>query len=332
VSVDETVEHEFRTVGVFADPDAEVEIGEIEGRMAYSTGHRRSVKVSCSILDKEAGTRRKSRKTEEPEAEKLSEGGQSGSAKGIDEGKLTAKVSRIVMAKVENMIVDLLSSTGGSGGGVKLDKGEARVLMNQLSSLQGLKDDSAKLKALIGLKFDKVVAENELANRITREEFYDMLLTIFPGNAALVKAIASLRRKNLPPLPDSETETARARAREQSMSELEEHLHRRHKRQIHTALPPTLVPARNSRLLALNQRFLKGNDGKYYLRDIGGDSNVPIPGTGGTTRISVNAEQAFDFQPFMPAVPVRLRSDDEPSERIPVPTYHRAKTPPDAID
>lgn len=60
-----------------------------------------------------------------------------------------------------------------------------------------------------------------------------------------------------------------------------------------------MKPTRNSNMVALNQKFLKGADGHYYLRDTGADPNeisASLFGTDKADDADINA--AFDFQPF----------------------------------
>ena len=60
-----------------------------------------------------------------------------------------------------------------------------------------------------------------------------------------------------------------------------------------------MKPARNSNMVALNQKFLKGADGHYYLRDTGADPDdlsASLFGTEKTNDVDINA--VFDFQPF----------------------------------
>jgi hypothetical protein len=79
-----------------------------------------------------------------------------------------------------------------------------------------------------------------------------------------------------------------------------------------------MIAERNSRFLALNQRYLKGADGRYYLRDMGGEASLAVSGSKG-----LGPDQALDFQPFLP-MPY---GPDEPTERINVSPQHRQRVP-----
>lgn len=68
----------------------------------------------------------------------------------------------------------------------------------------------------------------------------------------------------------------------------------------------TMKPSRNSNMVSLNQKFLKGVDGHYYLRDMANDPNEMDKSNGNygssmfgmdnSEEVDINA--AFDFQPF----------------------------------
>ena len=236
----------------------------------------------------------------------------------FDENKMVSSITSMVMNKIEPLLVDLFTNVGI--GGIKLDKNDAKQLVSQLTALTQVQDDIDKMKLLISLKFDRAEAENELAIRITRDEFFKMLISIFPNNAALQKAYANYKKK-LPPLRSPESEQ-RSRSKNDDFDE-----RTIHQRNIKTAIPPTMLPARNSRLLALNQKFLKGADGKYYLRDISTlDNSHPNILSATSKIINVTAEQAFDYQPFLPASSMRE------SDKLQIPIQYRAKTPPDPSD
>lgn len=319
-------EREYRNIAVNVGEVEKVEIGDVFRRVPETTGRRRNLGSVCRRG--KAGSKRQqlleeARRQKEKAMKGLSGGEKTGK---VDEKKLTAKVSNVIMGKVEELVADLLSATGGSG--VKLDKNDARALVQQLSVLQTVKTDINKLKSLILLKIDKVEAEHEFSLRVTREELFSLLLSIFPQNAALQKALANYNSgKPLPPLRKPDRVKSRGAGDEETYVV--------HRRQVQTAAPATLVPARNSRLLALNQRFLKGNDGKYYYRDVGGDISIsaasPVAGAP-NARANVVAEQAFDFQPFLPVSAIKGARYDENDERIQVPMEHRAKTPRDEND
>ena len=311
-------EHEYRNMGINVGDVEKVEVGDVFKRRPETTGRRRNLGSVCGS----GGNRQKLLEEARRQKSQASKGLGGGEKTGkVDEHKLTAKVSNAIMGKVEEMIADLLSSTGGSG--VKLDKNDARALVQQLSVLQNVKTDISKLKSLIQVKMDKAEAEQEFAIRVTKEELFSLLLSIFPQNAALQKALASYSNgRPLPPLRRPEGTRSRGGGEEEHYVV--------HRRQVQTAAPATLVPARNSRLLALNQRFLKGNDGKYYIRDVGGDIGIatasPVAGPPGS-KVNVIADQAFDFQPFLPVSAIKGARYDENDERIQVPMEHRTKTP-----
>jgi hypothetical protein len=80
----------------------------------------------------------------------------------------------------------------------------------------------------------------------------------------------------------------------------------------------TIAPARDSRFIAFNKKYLNGSDGHYYLRDLG--QLVSDPSGNGT---GVTPEAAFDFQPY-----IKMGDVVSDGERVEVPHEHRARTPP----
>lgn len=345
VDIDLDAEVEFRDV--MADLDGSIVAEDPYKSNAHSSGQRRNIGLMCDMEAYEAGleeedggepkSKRKKSKKQKLKEEMMKQkdkikGEEKSTGKGkVDEQKITSMVSSVVMSKVEAMLVDLFSS---GAGGIKLDKSDAKQLVTQLSSLASVKEEITKLKMLVSMKIDKIECEKELQVRITRDEFFNMLITLFPSNTAIQKALQNYKKK-LPPLkkpntPNERTSNGRAQTRNEERDEETGH-YTVHQRNVKTATSPqNLVPARNSRLLALNQKFLKGADGKYYLRDVGGDPGLVMPSIVGsqTQKVAINPESAFDFQPFQPASP----NKQSEVEKIQVPANHRAKTPPDPQD
>jgi hypothetical protein len=141
-----------------------------------------------------------------------------------------------------------------------------------------------------------------------------MLMSMFPSNTAIQKAMSAYKRK-LPPL-STNVEVAES-GQFDAVEDQHHSIH--HRKQILTVGRQPLIPARNSRLLALNQKYLKGADGRYYLKDVGVESSAFAANVEG------GPEQAFDFQPFLPA------AAQEP-ERIQVPSSHRERLPSEGTD
>lgn len=367
----ENNEHEVRDIGVQSreNNNEAFEIGETRKQAKSDSTKFRSIGINCQEEQEDqilAETKVIKKKSKKKKSNKLQSNADQENLKSKKEAlieeamkekeridkkvssesssidpKLTASIISQVMNKIEPVLVEMFSTSGI--GGVKLDKSEARELVTQLSTLNQLKEEVSKMKMLISIKYDRADAENELSIRITRDEFFSMLLTLFPSNTMVQKAYSSYKKK-LPPLknPPSQSQLQNQQPpltsfdKERSKSrgdEIDErHSVSIHQRQIKTAAPTQLVPARNSKLLALNQKFLKGADGKYYLRDINtsdSNSNTQNSNIGGSLSksSSISPDQAFDFQPFLPASTVK-----EQVGRISVPSQHRARTPPDQND
>ena len=308
-------EVEFRSISI--DNDGNVDDEEIYTDKKHFTSSRRSIGLQCH-LDKKNKTSRKQALLEQIRKKKEEEGKQKSSySSNVDETKIQNAVLTNVMGKVENMLIDFFSMQSN----LKLDKNDAKTLVTQLSTVQQLKDDISKLKILVRGKKDTVRCDQELEIRITRNDFFNYLATIFPNNPLIQKCITNIRN-GLPPL---KKESPRSRPKTSIDEEA-----KTKQRTIKTASQqPNLVPARNSRLLALNQKFLRGADGRYYLRDMGGEASlVMTPNITGNTKKEVQADDAFDFQPFQPANVPKTETNDRPLTS----TKHRSRTPTDATD
>ncbi|KAK8885956.1 hypothetical protein M9Y10_041415 [Tritrichomonas musculus] len=345
----------------------------------------------------------------------------------VDEGKIAQKVIEAIMPRVENMLVESLSSTNGNG--IKLEKNEAKQLINQLSLLDSLSNEMKSLRVKINMKFDKTRAETELDARITKDEFFSYLYQLFPDNE-LLRGMAPHSKSKLPPLKNARASSSMTNQANQSVTNsntnanTNTNLHSKANANtanvnsiansnsnvasnayasssnshttsnarassnmhttpnshaisgsysntntrssmnagakssmsanantnvnLNTSVPSnvsmnsnsgmsstmnsnynnsssnsksglsdsqgaiytknsksnykgkmTMKPTRNSNMVSLNQKFLKGADGHYYLRDMGSDSNeitASMFGTDKTDDVDINA--AFDFQPF----------------------------------
>jgi hypothetical protein len=297
-------------VDVAVDADGTVKRGESRSVKPSTTGRRRGVGVTCrdEVLE-QPGSGDRSRKGSRDDD---SIGGV------LDEQKLVAKVSMNVMHRMEGMISRILSTTAPTG--VSIERTDAQVLVQQLSVVHGLQEDTEKLKLLVALKMDKGDAERALAIRITRDELFSMLTTIFPSNTAIQKALAAYKKK-LPPLASkpgevSDSVQVEIESRTAEISESSYQVHRR--KHTTSGAPQPLIPARASRLLQLNHRYLKGADGRYYLKDLGPEAMADLG-----SKEAVDADQAFDFQPFLPASSQRQEDQD----KIRVPWQYRLKLP-----
>jgi len=232
----------------------------------------------------------------------------------IDEGKLASNITTHILSKVEGMLVDFFSM---KGPGINLDRKDAKAIVQELTVLQTLKEDIGKLKVLMKMKMDLTKAEQEFDLRLTRDEFFSFIGTIFPNNSSVKKAIAILKNSSLPPLKSS----PRGNKDKTNQDEDIKASTVLSKSQKPMTASPNLVPARNSRLLALNQKFLRGADGRYYLRDVSSElsqnfSSVP------NKNPPLTPDTAFDFQPFIPPNQITKLETDysyNPKQRISTP-------------
>ena len=318
---DDGKEVEYRSVSI--DTEGNIDDEEVFTTRKNATGKRRSIGLLCNIGKKTQMSDRqalieqlKQKKNEQGIA--IEQGGMSSRTTGVDEKRMQANIITNIMGKVENMLVDFFSMQSG----LKLDKNDAKLLVSQLSVVQQLKDDITKLKLLMNAKKDAVTCDQELELRITRVDFFNYLATIFPNNPLIQKCLANIN-SGLPPLNKTASSTARPKTTMEEENKVKT-------RNIKTSQQPNLVPARNSRLLALNQKFLRGADGRYYLRDMGGESSlVMTPNITGSQKKDVQADEAFDFQPFTSSQGApRIETNDRPQTTI----RHRTRTPPDSLD
>lgn len=208
-----------------------------------------------------------------------------GSTEQVDYNRITSKVVDDVQKIVENQLNVIFDQFGGG-----LDKKDIVAILKELKVLQTLKVDVDTLKTKIALKLDTSVALQEFESFVRRDELFK--------NETLTKS----RRFNSGRLDDPPT--PRSRTVRTVMAPI--------KKELAPAKGPLpLVPARNSRLLACNERYAPGDDGKLYIREItpisltAGTSNKNAPGS----RISYydrskmtmevdGVEAVLDFQPY----------------------------------
>jgi hypothetical protein len=212
----------------------------------------------------------------------------------VDEGKIVQRVLESVMPKVEMLFITH-AARGGGGPGVKFERHEAKQLMDQLAQLDTIRNDVKNLKIKMGMKADRARVENDMRVRITREEFFSYLASLFPENEAVRRMAAGhVQKTPLPPLPEARAESEAGHTKPQGEAA--------------TVVAPskgkgrmlTLRPARNSNMIPLNQKFLRGADGRYYLRDMGVTASAQggpnLFGTDNTDDVEVAA--AMDFQRY----------------------------------
>lgn len=315
----------------------------------------------------------------------------------VDEGKLIQKVLEAVMPRVESLF-ESLSTT--SGNGIKLEKNEAKQLLNQLSLLDSVQNEMKNLRMKVNMKFDRSTAETELQLRITKDEFFSYLAQLFPENETL-KRMAPHPKSKLPPLNNARSSSSMSNANANAYSNttnknmtssstaaskntttttnknatittnnnnkntttptnnssmnsnassnsfvndannsnlsntynnnagnnnnmiFNNGLNNTNNSNISNSYSNknglaesqkvvytknskpnkqgkmVMKPTRNSNMIMLNQKFLKGADGHYYLRDTGSDSNEISASMFGTDKVDdADINAAFDFQPF----------------------------------
>ena len=149
----------------------------------------------------------------------------------------------------------------------------------------------------------------ELKNRITKEEFFNYLSSLFPDNNIIEKFYPNSKSK-LPPLkqinPNIKTESEVSKSTDDSKLIINNNNKK-------SKGPLSFVPARNSKMLSLNEKYTKGLDGKYYYKEINSEY-TKVPNMFGNVNESdpVNVSTAFDFQPYMPSNSIKSKESNIP--------------------
>jgi len=223
----------------------------------------------------------------------------------FDEAKVMQKVMDVVMPRVENLLIDAFSGGKGGQSGLKLEKHEAKQLIEQLSLLDGVRTELKNMKIKVALKMDKGKIEQELRSRLTKDEFFAYLHSLFPDNPRIDKELP-VSKARLPPLNQGQPPKRNDGEVSKSTDDSKVQLTKKKGKG-----PLSLVPARNSKMLSLNQKYLRGADGRYYFRDVSQEqnstqsSNTGIFGSEEVEDSTVSA--AFDFQPYMPSSSMRTK-------------------------
>jgi hypothetical protein len=272
---------------VQTDCNGNVECGAIVERPGQASAKRRNVGLVCAILPKVGKKRRVSTSKggggKGHGDSKLPAGGGGG---GASDARLRTQITKDVIARV-----DPLSAGAGSGGGGRMDRAGASGTVRQMGVVTEMKAELSKLRALMTLKWDREEAEKALNLRMTREELFQILQQ--QGRA--VPVITS---------PDISGDLGR-RGRGHTSHGGRKPIGGR------VSAGPGFVPARDSRFTSYNRRYLSGNDGHIYLRDLGPLTSEKTPTKGD----GVAPEAAFDFQPY-------VRVSEQPQE------FGRANEPP----
>lgn len=339
---------EYRSIGVDMETD-DVEEGDIEERKREFPGKRRNIGLTVKLITDSANETERDDDddddeivAEEVEEEvKTSKKTKRGKKKGmknmieemkkqhqalqqgngnqvvarVDEGKVTQKVLEAVMPRVENLLVDAFSGGIGGKSGLKLERHEAKQLIDQLSLLDSMKTDLKNLRVKIAMKVDRARFESEIKTRITRDEFFNYMYQLFPDNKTIELLAQQVSSNKLPPLKPSGRLSHLSTDQSQTII----------KKNGPVLKNPNLQVVRNSKMLSLNNRYLRGNDGKYYLRDLGNQGSAPnnasIFGSENATEADVNG--AFDFQPYQAV-------EDNQHEEVQMMMPLREQTPNDA--
>lgn len=209
----------------------------------------------------------------------------------VDEGKITQKVLDAVMPRVENLLIDAFS--GGKGGGIKLERNEAKQLIQQLTALENIKSELKTQRVKLSMKADKGRVEEDMRIRLTRDEFFGYLNQLFPENARVKELCHTKPSANgvLPPLKQAKRDPVDA------VPQVPPDAKPKPKQ---AKGPLTLVMNRNSKMLIANQKLLKGADGHYYMRDTTQDGSQPPEKAKSAMADSNALSQSYDFQRYMP--------------------------------
>ena len=261
-----------------------------DGSKEHSKRSRR--KGINSIIEKIEKSQKKSQQNKPEDSDS-----QRPSMTRLDEQKLTQRILEVIIPRVEHLLVDTLAGSSAAGT-MKLDKNEAKQLITQLSILDSLKEEIKGIKLKLAMKIDRVKVENELKTKLSRDEFFQYLAALFPDNQAIKQMAQEIPKSRLPSLNGRKNILGSSMDHQIPRSVIKA-------KSISLTQPKgTLVMQtnRNSNMIALNQKFLRGADGHYYLRDMTSDPNSiqavqgNILGTDNADSVDINA--TLDFQPF----------------------------------
>jgi hypothetical protein len=213
----------------------------------------------------------------------------------FDKKQMTLEVVNDVQQIIERQLTTILSAVG-----VHMDPNDIHVLVQELRLLEQIKNDMNALKVKMKLKVDSSLLAHELDKYLRREDFFTMM------DEQHKRAITPRTRPVRPvPTPPSSTRKPKPEVK----------------------APTALVPARNPKMLAVNDKYLIGDDGKTYLKESTkvADRNYrepPITGDRSGSRVSYydrskmsmeieGVDAVIDFQPFVPAIQRPPSREDE---------------------
>lgn len=174
--------------------------------------------------------------------------------------------------------------------GVTIDKNDIKTLVTQLSAVEEMRRNVDSLLVKINLKIDKSIFFEELKRYMLKEEFYEKC-----GGSVGLGSLSPFKTNGANTLPKVTSKGQKRPKTEQKNR------------------PVPLVPARNPYMLGVNDKYLKGKDNKFYLREtstIGDRSYKEPPITGANKSYFERSKMAMevegfeavvDFQPFVPA-------------------------------
>lgn len=214
-----------------------------------------------------------------------------GSTSQIDTAALTAKVLADVEEEITNKLTDALTGIGSN-----LQRSDIKTILDGLRDVQEVKKDLSKVKLGLSMKIDKSIAKQEFDSYVRRDEFFAYMET---GN---LRPHAYNTQTKEPPVRS----TSRSAASNKVVTP------RKKTAEIKGPLP--LVPARNPKMLGVNDKYAIGDDGKMYFKELPEQNSTTL--TGLSTRSTKSSyyersksmmesqegiETVLDFQPFVPA-------------------------------
>ncbi|EAX97389.1 hypothetical protein TVAG_374700 [Trichomonas vaginalis G3] len=211
------------------------------------------------------------------------------SSSAIDTAALTAKVLEDVEGEITEKLTAALTGIGSN-----LQRGDIITILDGLKNMEDIKKDIGKIKLNLEMKVDKSIAKQEFDSYVRRDEFFSYMET---GNLR-PHAYATTTRE--PPVRS----TSRSGASSKTV------VTPRKKTQSDLKGPLPLVPARNSKMLGVNDKYAVGDDGKMYFKELG--ETLPATLTNRSAKTSYyersksmmenenGIETVLDFQPFVP--------------------------------
>jgi hypothetical protein len=152
-------------------------------------------------------------------------------------------IVREVLTHCQPIIERQLSSIAGAFG-ANIDSGDIHTLIEELKAVEAVKAEMTALKLKLKLKVDNSLFAHELQKYVKREQFFEMMEQSTGHTKRPVPRlpkVKTFKQEGTPPVSGRPRPDVKA--------------------------PVGLVPARNPKMLSVNEKYLIGDNGKTYLKE-----------------------------------------------------------------